>query len=847
MDVRSFALDHANKGWSVLPLHAFIDGCCTCGDETCRSPAKHPITPNGVKDATTDTEIINRWNDETEGLANIGIATGNGLLVLDVDAKSGGPATLAALEDRLGKLPLTPTVQTGGGGRHFYFRYPEGLSLGNKVSLLPGIDIRGEGGYVVAPPSQHASGQRYRWEAPADTPIADAPTWLLKGIADPKSLAVTKPTAVTSGTILRVKAPSTDLADDPGAPEGQRHARLCQLVGVHLARGEDHDAVEVAALAWGEKCDPPMDDSEIIRTVKSLAAKHRDQRTAGRVVAVPDDVDATPLPEPPPWPELHPDALHGLAGEIVRTLEPHTEADPVGMLGSLLILVGNCIGRQPSFLVEGDHHHVNLFGVLVGESSRGRKGTSMGRVMTLLEGVDDHWLTNCSAAGLSSGEGLIWAVRDPIERTTPTKEKGVITGYQTVKDDPGVEDKRLLVIESEFAQALRVLRREGNTLSAIIRQAWDKGSLRALTKNNAAQATDTHISILGHITKPELTKYLDDTDCFNGFANRFLWLLVRRSRYLPDGGEGIDIQPLRDRLSEAISVARGITALSRSPEARTLWRKVYPELAAEKDGLYGAVTGRAEAQALRLSMLYALLDGSETIGEEHLRAALAVWRYADASARIIFGQADAETEDPLEKPVLKIIRQTPGINRKGLHKALGGHIPATALVTTLAKLRDRRLIRAEMIRNGGRPGECWWPVEVPSLLPREVVPLDRNPSPSQTTERSNPAAELQTTPAESKTPEDRSFGRSGHPLLTLTDLFAEVRNSGGRIVRSDDGFTVQGMEATPAILASLVAHRSDLDMLVPPSGEGQKVGEDEATSAEAEMSKEEFQAALMSL
>lgn len=345
----------------------------------------------------------------------------------------------------------------------------------------------------------------------------------------------------------------------------------------------------------------------------------------------------------------------------------------------------------------------------------------MGRVMSLFPGIDDHWVLNCMAAGLSSGEGLIWAVRDPIEKTTPTKEKGLIKGYQTVVDDPGVTDKRLLVVESEFAQALRVLGREGNTLSAIIRQAWDKGSLRALTKNNSAQATDTHVSILGHITKPELTKYLGDTDCFNGFANRFLWLLVKRSKFLPDGGENIDLQPLQAHLKQAIAVARQVTTIGRSPDARTLWRRVYQDLATEKHGLYGAVTGRAEAQTLRLSMLYALLDGSAVIEEAHLRAALALWRYSDDSARLIFNQGNAEAEDPMEKQLLGLIRQAPGINRKGLHKALGGHVPAKTLVEALAKLRDRRRIRAEMLATGGRPGECWFPCDLPEATHVSII------------------------------------------------------------------------------------------------------------------------------
>src|SRR4051794_12202449 len=121
MDVVTLALAYACKGWPVLPIHSVFDGCCTCGDRSCRSPAKHPITPNGVKDASIDAAIIRRWMDETENKANVGIATGNGLLVLDVDAKSGGLASLATWEEQFGKLPLTPTVLTGGGGRHYYF------------------------------------------------------------------------------------------------------------------------------------------------------------------------------------------------------------------------------------------------------------------------------------------------------------------------------------------------------------------------------------------------------------------------------------------------------------------------------------------------------------------------------------------------------------------------------------------------------------------------------------------------------------------------------------------------------------------------------------------------------
>src|SRR5690606_36461745 len=113
--------------------------------------------------------------------------------------------------------------------------------------------------------------------------------------------------------------------------------------------------------------------------------------------------------------------------------------------------------------------------------------------------------------GLSSGEGLIWAVRDPIIQRQAVKEKGRVVDYEEVEVDPGVEDKRLLVVEGEFATALRVLGREGNILSAVVRNAWDTGDLRTLTKNSPAKATGAHTSIIGPVTRDELLRNLDST------------------------------------------------------------------------------------------------------------------------------------------------------------------------------------------------------------------------------------------------------------------------------------------------------------------------------------------------
>ena len=424
-----------------------------------------------------------------------------------------------------------------------------------------------------------------------------------------------------------------------------------------------------------------------------------------------EDLDAVDLPEPVEWPVLDDDAYQGIAGQIVRMIAPETEADPIAILVQLLVGVGNMFGRGSYFVIEGTRHHSNLFAVLVGATARGRKGTSEGRVRQILRSVDEEWTDANIKTGLVSGEGLVWSVRDPIYKMENVKEKGRIVGTEEVLADAGVADKRLLVIENEFSSTLRVCKREQNTLSPTIRSAWDSGTLRTMAKNSPAKATDAHISITGHITSEELRAMLAEVDGFNGFANRFLWVAVRRSKLLPDGGRDLDLSAYANRLTLAVEKAQTGGRMHRDDAAAALWRRSYRQLADDDaSGLLAAVTSRAEAQVLRLSMIYALLDAGLLIREEHLRAGLAIWRYCRSSAAMIFGKYSG---DPLEIKVLEIIRQQPGANRREIHKALGGHTRGTTLIDILARLRDAGRVRVEITQTpgGGRPSERWHPCE----------------------------------------------------------------------------------------------------------------------------------------
>ena len=154
----------------------------------------------------------------------------------------------------------------------------------------------------------------------------------------------------------------------------------------------------------------------------------------------------------------------------------------------MLVAFGNAIGRAAHFTVEGDRHHGNEFAVLVGKTSKARKGTSWGRIDRLMQQAEEQWAAERVQTGLSSGEGLIWAVRDPIMKRERVKERGSVR-YEEVEADPGVADKRLLVYEPEFANVLKQTERQGNTLSAILRVAWDGRDLRSMTKNSPARAT----------------------------------------------------------------------------------------------------------------------------------------------------------------------------------------------------------------------------------------------------------------------------------------------------------------------------------------------------------------------
>ncbi len=264
MTLGEAALAYADMGWKVIPLHGVEAGQCSCGKSDCKPAGKHPRTRHGLNDATTDPDKITEWWGELPE-ANVGIATGpeSGIVVLDVDAGDGndGLLSLEHLEDEHGPLPETVQSYTGGGGRHFFFRHP-GTPIGTRAGVFPGIDIRGDGGYVVAPPSIHRSGASYDFEAsssPDDVPLADLPDWIKDVATRPRFGVTPRPSGGAGGSII---------------PKGRRNDTLTRIAGTIRGQGCDPETIYAGIASVNQSgCVPPLEDADVRRIAQSIGRR----------------------------------------------------------------------------------------------------------------------------------------------------------------------------------------------------------------------------------------------------------------------------------------------------------------------------------------------------------------------------------------------------------------------------------------------------------------------------------------------------------------------------------------------------------------------------------------------
>ncbi len=253
--MKEYALEYANLGHLVIPLHYPTRKGCSCKKISCSSVGKHPMTKNGLHDASKDTQQIDEWWHQFP-MANIGLLTGShtNFVVLDVDKKSQGLVSLENLMREFAKLPQSKRVKSGGDGLHIYFRCPE-IPLSNRAGFLAGLDLRADGGYIVAPPSVHATGHKYTWITEPDAELEAMPVWLCE-LASSKAKSPNNIAGIKTGLL------------EPG----KRNQTLASMAGLLRRHGLNEKAILSGLRALNrEICDPGLSDDEVTKIAISIA------------------------------------------------------------------------------------------------------------------------------------------------------------------------------------------------------------------------------------------------------------------------------------------------------------------------------------------------------------------------------------------------------------------------------------------------------------------------------------------------------------------------------------------------------------------------------------------------
>ena len=342
-------------------------------------------------------------------------------------------------------------------------------------------------------------------------------------------------------------------------------------------------------------------------------------------------------------PRPHEDCLYGLVGDVARTAcKANREVNPYAAALAYMTALCAGLGRGCYLSIGDDWHHPRIFALHVGRSGRGRKGTStklVTRIMRSLKERHEDVAFQTHTGGLSSREGLVMMIHD-----------GFMEGKQEIAP---VHDERLWILESEFANILHQTRRDGNTLSAALRDAWDGTSIKPATKTTPVFASKPHINLLGHITPAEMLDLMKARELSNGFANRFIMIWAEQAGLDPFPGytTSEEVEALADRTADVLRFAQADRFVDRdhsrmqlSPEARERYSSLYRDAlqdGASSDRVAGLLIRRAP-YLLRLAMLFALTDKSVVIELHHLEVAWHWVQYWSDSVRFIFASATEE-------------------------------------------------------------------------------------------------------------------------------------------------------------------------------------------------------------
>lgn len=450
-------------------------------------------------------------------------------------------------------------------------------------------------------------------------------------------------------------------------------------------------------------------DNQLVTGAKPYAAANSGYSPKPEPCNDPDNNDEDLLNPPP---VLAPEAYHGILKEVAMIATRTSEASPVAVIANFIVTFSAMIGRVRFQHIGDGTCHARPFFLIVGRTGKARKGTAEFTVMRIFKRVnellkDDYPPLRRHDGGLSTGEGLGYSLRDLVK-----DDEGIGNG--------GTDDKRLLVVESEFGGAMAAAAREKNTLSATIRTAWDGKDIAPLVKNAAWCASDPHICMVGHITAPELINRMSDVDALSGFLNRFVILHVARAKLVPMPCKtpDEDIERIAEAVVKAVCFAIGddVTAkntqpVTMSPDAVNFWCRHYSALTAEQPGIAGALLVRTEIYARMLAMIFALLDQAAVIEVVHLKAALAWIDYWQSSVTYIFqtlsAKAEASRLDESANEVLEFIRANKKCSRTQITTGFRNRLSSgqiTGILNHLMSAAPPLVHQETLARADGKPG-----------------------------------------------------------------------------------------------------------------------------------------------
>lgn len=411
------------------------------------------------------------------------------------------------------------------------------------------------------------------------------------------------------------------------------------------------------------------------------------------------------------YPQMSSMGFSGYMGRVAEAACKNSEADPVAVCSYFMARLGAMLGRKVFQHIGDVELHTRPYILIVGDTAKARKGTSEAFPNRLFNSAEEMLATSIPklkvhSGGLSSGEGVGYELRDASDQLD-AKGKSI---------DIGVKDKRLFVVEAEFANVLTLCKRDGNTLSTTIRNLWDGKDISPLTKNSRWKASKPHCTIMAHVTGHEFLERISKNDMANGFLNRFIVVAVSRRKLVPNP-KPTDRQVVESLAAELVKIIEFVIAnaddenpleISFSDEAMTMWCNSYHDISAVRPGTEGRLLARTETYARMLAMIFAIMDRSLTINLVHLEAAFAWVDYWVNSIKVIFNDNRSVVEhnktlENAEEIRFFIWRSGGSCTRSDISKSFNGHLNKNELDEALAVSINSNppLIKANKIKTNG--------------------------------------------------------------------------------------------------------------------------------------------------